>query len=166
MGKLVGREALLVHLRGQARSGGRHVAPVADHHRREEVRVQVVDIFEDPVIEARPHRDIVEEARMLDEFAEPDPPCMGTDGKAELLGQQQHRDHLVGAGQTRPVELDEAQAASLHELLEHHRVVAMLSGGHRDRRDLAGDAGVAEDVVGARRLLDPPGVERGERLHV
>jgi hypothetical protein len=46
-------------------------------------------------------------------------------------------------------------ASALQQLLEHDAVVHVLARGDRDRGHGGADAGVAEDVVGARRLLDP-----------
>ena len=50
-------------------------------------------------------------------------------------------------------------APAWKQLLEDHAVLHVLAGGDAHGRDLAPDAGVAQDVVGAGRLLDPPGVE-------
>ena len=44
------------------------------------------------------------------------------------------------------------------------RFAHVLAGRDRDRRDAAGDRGVAEHVVGAGRLLDPGEVERRESV--
>ena len=53
-------------------------------------------------------------------------------------------------------------ASRLEELLEDHAVLHVLARRDADRRDLATDARVAEHIVGARRLLDPPRVVRAQ----
>ena len=53
----------------------------------------------------------------------------------------------------------------LEELLEHDPVVDVLAGRDPDRGDGPGDRGVAEDVVGAGRLLDPVRIERRQPAH-
>ena len=63
------------------------------------------------------------------------------------------------------VDLAHADRVGLEQLLEHDPVVDVLAGGHPDRRHGTGDRGVAEDVVRARRLLDPVRVELGEGGH-
>ena len=91
---------------------------------------------------------------------------MRAHGHTKLSRQQQHGEHLVEAAQPAGVELAEADRLRLEQLLEHHTVLAMLTGGHLDRSDAARDRGVAEDVVGACRLLDPVRLELGQALHV
>ncbi len=63
-----------------------------------------------------------------------------------------------------------SSASDLEELLEHDPVVDVLAAGDRHRGDGGADAGVADDVVGARRLLDPgqlswsQSIDPGDRL--
>ena len=90
---------------------------------------------------------------------------MRADGDPELGGQQQDRDDLVDATQPARVDLADAQGAGRQELLEHDPVVDVLAGRDPDGRHGAGDRRVAEDVVGAGRLLDPVRVERREPRH-
>ena len=67
-------------------------------------------------------------------------------------------------GDAARVDLADVDRLGLEELLEDDAVRDVLAGGDADRRDLAPDARVAEDVVGARRLFHPPRLELGERL--
>ncbi|SII02760.1 Uncharacterised protein [Mycobacteroides abscessus subsp. abscessus] len=52
----------------------------------------------------------------------------------------------------------------MEELFEHDPVVHGLTGGDLDGGDAAADLRMPEDLVGARGLLDPVGVEFGERV--
>ena len=52
----------------------------------------------------------------------------------------------------------------LEHLLEEDTVHPVFTGGDTDRRDGFADGSVSEDVVGARRLLDPQRLELGELL--
>src|ERR1017187_10400226 len=42
----------------------------------------------------------------------------------------------------------------------------MFAGRHANRCNVLADRGVAEDIIGTRRLLDPPGIEFRETVHV
>ena len=84
---------------------------------------------------------------------------------AELRREQQHREHLVDAAEPARVDLAVVDRLGLQQLLEHDAVRRVLTGRDADRRDRAPDRGVAEHVVGARRLLDPPQAERLEVPH-
>src|SRR2546427_4067985 len=75
------------------------------------------------------------------------------------------RSHLIDAAQPAAIDLAEADRARLHELLEDHAILALLSGRNADGRDSPGDRGVAEHVVRAGRLLDPPGIEPRQLAH-
>ena len=82
-----------------------------------------------------------------------------------MVGQQEHREHLVHAAQPARVDLAVVDRAGLQELLEDDAVRGVLAGRHADRCDRAPDRRVPEDVVGARRLLDPAEVERLQVPH-
>ena len=76
---------------------------------------------------------------------------------------QDHGEVLVDAAQPAAVDLAEADRLGLQQLLEDHAVGGVLAGRHADRRDRPGDRRVAQHVVRAGRLLDPPQVERRQR---
>ncbi|MNC52353.1 hypothetical protein D3C75_1016950 [compost metagenome] len=110
--------------------------------------------------------DVVEQRDVLHVLAQTDATAVGADRDVELGGHQQHDQHLIEPTQPGGVQLAEVQGAGLEHLLEHHPVVAVLTGGHADRCDTLADAGVAEDVVGAGRLFDPQRIECGQAAHV
>ena len=102
---------------------------------------------------------------MLDVLAEADAAGVRADGDA-VLGRHQHdREHLVHAADAAGVDLADVDRLRLEELLEDDAVLDDLPGRDPDRRDRLPDPRVTEDVVGARRLLDPPGVELREHAH-
>src|SRR5689334_13516318 len=89
-----------------------------------------------------------------------------THGNAELRRHQHYREHFVHAAEATAVDLTKSNRLRLHQLLEDHAILALLAGRDADRRDGFGDPRVAQHVVGARRLLDPPWIEPRELAHV
>lgn len=135
-----------------------------DHHRVEEVVVQMIDVFDDPVVGGAGERHEVEHRQVLDQFAQADPAGVRADGHAELGREKQDGEVLVDAGDTGGVDLQDVDGAGLEELLEDDTVLDVLAGGDLDGGDRLADGGVTEDVVGTGRLLDPVGLELGEGL--
>ena len=90
---------------------------------------------------------------------------MRTHRHPELRREQKDRDVLVHPTDSAGVDLHHVDRVRLQQLLEHHRVLHMLPGGHLDRCDGATHRGVAEHVVGRGRLLDPVRVVRAQLLH-
>src|SRR5207245_9933765 len=66
---------------------------------------------------------------------------------------------------TAAIDLAEIHSSGLQKLLEHPTVMAMLAGRDSDRRHRLSDGGVAENIIGTRRLLDPNGIESGKFSH-
>src|SRR6266550_3081355 len=124
---------LRMHREAPARALWRDITAVANDNRVEEVLVEVLDVLEDAVLERPADPDVVEQRDVLHVLA---------------------KAHLAGVWTDRHAEL-----RRLEELLEDHAVLAMLARGHLDRRDGSCDGGVAEHVIGARRLLDPVRLE-------
>ena len=91
---------------------------------------------------------------------------MRADRHPKLGGQQEHGQDLVQATEPAGVHLAVANRLGLEELFEDHAVLAVLARRDLDRGNGAGDGGVAEHIVWARRLLDPVGPELGEALDV
>ncbi|GAA4938390.1 hypothetical protein GCM10023238_00090 [Streptomyces heliomycini] len=137
---------------------------VADHHRVEEVVVQMVDVLDDPVLGGAGQGHVVEHRQVLDEFAQADPAGVRAHRDAVLGGEQQDGEVLGDAADPGGVDLDDVEGAGLEELLEDDPVLRVLAGGHLHRGDGAADGRVAEDVVGAGGLLDPVRVELREGL--
>src|SRR5256712_11738818 len=159
-------ERLHPHLDSVAGFHGRHVAPALDRDRIDEVLVEMIDVLEHAVLQRSGHRDVVDERDVLHVLAQPDASGMRADRYAELRGHQQHGEDLVYAAEAARVDLAEADGLRLEKLLEDHAVLAVLAGGHADRRDGLRDGGVAEHVVGARGLFHPVGIEPGPALGV
>src|SRR5690606_35886641 len=154
-----------VHLRPDAWPRGGHVATPLDADRVGEVLVQVVDELDGTILHRSGHGRIIEEGEVLDELAQADAAGVRADRDTELGRQQHVRDVLVRAGHARGVDLHDVDRAGLEELLEHDAVRDGLTGGDLDGRHAPADVGVAEDVVGGGRLLDPVGLELGESAH-
>ena len=129
--------------------------------------VQMIDVFEHATFERPRHADVIEQRNMLHVLAQADAARMRTHRHAELRGHQQHDEHFVQTAETATVDLTEIDRLRLQQLLEDHAILAMLAGRDADhRREAPADRGVAEDVVGARRLFDPPRIELRETAHV
>ncbi len=100
----------------------------------------------------------VEHREVLHELAQPHPAGVGADRHAELLGAIEVAPAMISFDARQAdsrVELALVDRLRLEELLEEHAVHAVLARGHPTGRHRAAHRGVPEDVVGARRLLDP-----------
>src|ERR1022692_3979508 len=104
---------------------------------------------------------------VLGVFAKAHAAGVRADGHAELRGKEQHRNDLVHTAQPARVDLAARDRLGLEQLLEHHAILAVLARGDADAEGGKGpgDRRVAEDVIGAGRLLDPQGAARRQRLH-
>src|SRR3546814_7220058 len=69
--ELVGVQAFRLHLDRVAGVERGHVAAVLQAHGVEEMLVQMVDILDDPVLQAARDADVVDQGQVLDVFAEP-----------------------------------------------------------------------------------------------
>ena len=127
--------------------------------------VQVIDPLDHAPVHGPGDSDVVEHREMLDNLAQPDTAGMRAHRDSEFGREQQVGDVLVDACHAACVDLHDVDRASLEELLEDHPVGDVLAGSDADRAHPPADRGGAEDVVRARRLLDPgrPGVR--ERAH-
>src|SRR5919198_4473583 len=142
-----------------ARRRRREVAAAGDPDRVDEVLVQVVDELAHAVIERGADRDEVEHRNVLRVLAKADAAGVRADRHAELRGEQDDREHLVHTAEAAAVKLACVDRAQLQQLLEDDAVLDVLAGHDADGRDGVSNALVAEHVVGARRLLDPPRVD-------
>src|SRR5690606_28377080 len=124
-----------------------------------EVLMQVVDVLDDAVLQRSAHAEVVEDREVLNVLAEPHAARVWTDRDTGLRCHQQYAEDLVHTAQPAGVDLTEADRVGLEKLLEDDAVLTVLAGGDPYRRDCPGDGRVAEDVIRAGGLLDPPGVE-------
>lgn len=77
---------------------------------------------------------------------------MWTHGLA-VLGRHQHdREIFVQPSQSARIDLHDVNRVGGEELLEHDTVLAMLTGRDTDGMHGLGDAAMAQNIVGARRL--------------
>src|SRR5215204_3030709 len=129
-GVLVAPERFGLHLDAVAGRFGHGVVAAAYDHRVDEVLVQVVYELDAPAFRRAAHRDVIEDREVLHILAEADAARVRADGHAELLGHEQHGQHLVDAAEAATVDLAEADGPGLQELLEHDAVVAVLARGH------------------------------------
>ena len=125
----------------------------------------MIGILGETILQRRADADVIDQRQVLNVFAQPHTTGMGTDRDPELRGQQLHGHHLVDTTEPTTVDLAHAQATRLHQLLESDPVLTRLTTSNLDRVDGAGNRGVAQDVIGAGRFLDEPGVELGQGFH-
>src|SRR5258708_11599978 len=152
-------------LRAVARSRRSEVPPTLHRDGVDEVFVQVVDEFARTVFQGSADRDVVEDRQVLDVLTESDAAGVRADGHTELRRQQQDGQHLVDATQPAAADLAEVDRLRLHQLLEHHAVLDVLAGRDAARLYRFADAAVAQHVVRAGRLLDPPRVDLGQHAY-
>src|SRR5437588_9774046 len=152
-------QTLGLHRDAVAGRRGRQVAAVTHHDGIHEVLVQVIHIFDHAILERGADGDVVEHREVLYVLAQPDTARMRTYRNPELGREQQHRQHLVHAAQPAAIDLTELDRLGLHQLLEDDAVLALLAGRDADRGHRLGDRRVAQHVVRAGRLFDPPGIE-------
>src|SRR5262245_39701039 len=127
--------------------------------------VQVVYVFDNAVFKGSTDADVVNYCQVLDIFAEADTAGMGANGDAEFGGQEHNGQDFVDPTEAAAINLAEADGFGLHQLLKHNTVLAMFAGSNADGGNGAGNAGVAEDVVGAGRFFNPPGAKLGQVGH-
>ena len=140
----------------------REVAAAADDDGILEVLVQVIDVFDHASFHRPGHGDVVEHRQMLHVLAQADAAGVRTHRDAELRREQDHGEVLVHAAEAAAVDLTEVDGARLQQLLEHDAVRAVLARGDADAQlaHRLRDRRMPQHVVRARRLLDPPGIER------
>ena len=97
-------------LRAVPRLRRHHVARVTDHHRVDEMLVEVVDILDHPALERAGNADVVDDREVLHELAQPDAAGVGADRHAELRRHQQDRQHLVHAAEPACVDLADTRS--------------------------------------------------------
>src|SRR3954447_3511578 len=91
----------------------------------------------------------------------PTPPACGQT-RTPNLAASRRIDILVHSADPGGVDLQDVEGAGAKHLLEDDAVGDVLTGRDEHRGDTSTDRGVAEDIVGAGRLLDPVRVELGE----
>ena len=102
---------------------------------------------------------------MPHELAQPDATRMRADPNPELRREQENRDVLVHPADPGGVDSAGCQGAGGEHLLEDDAIGDVLTGRNEHRGDRSADRGVAQDVIGAGRLLDPVRVEQTTQLH-
>ena len=93
---------------------------------------------------------------MLDVLAEADAARVGATGTPNFAASRRIEIDLVDAAHAARVELADVDRLGLEELLEDDAVLECSPVATRIGAISRADARVAEHVVGARRLLDPP----------
>ena len=94
--------------------------------------VQMIDILRNPIVERCAYGDIVEERKMLNVLAQPDPAGMGTDRHTEFRRHENHGEHFVDPSQPTTVDLTEADRVRLQKLFEDDAILAGFAGGDTD----------------------------------
>ena len=150
-----------------ARTRGRHVTASPDDDGILEVLVQVIDVFDHPSFHRSGHGDVVEHRQMLHVLAQADAAGVRAHRHAELGGQQDDSQIFVHAAEAAAVNLAEIDRARLQQLLEDDAIRAVLAGGDADAQlaHRLRNPRMPQHIVRARRLLDPPWLERRELAH-
>jgi hypothetical protein len=157
---------LRLHLNTVSRLGGSGVVTVLDDTRVEEVFVQVVDVLEHT--ELTTDDNVIDGAQVLCVLGKTDTTRVRNDRYTELLRDEENGKDLVDTSHAASIDLADINGTLLQELLEDDTVLAHLTSSDTNavRLECLADSLVAEDIVGAGRLLDEPGLELGELLHV
>jgi hypothetical protein len=154
------------HLGAGARAGRRQV-PAVDHlDRVDEMLVKVVHELDPAAFSAAAEGDVVKHGQVLDYLAQPDAPRMRADGHTEFGRQQEDGQVFVDARNATGVNLAHADRITGQHLLENDPVGHMLPCRHQYWCDGPGNRGVAQNVVGAGRFLDPVQAKRGKAPYV
>jgi hypothetical protein len=74
---------------------------------------------------------------------------------------------FIHAAQPTRIDLAKVDRAGLHQLLEHHAVLAVLArrDTNTERLQRTTNGRMAKHIIGRGRFLDPPWLELGERAH-
>src|SRR5947209_3921469 len=102
-----------IHFTTIARSGRRHIVSIANDHWIAKVLVQVIDIFDDTVLQRGTDRDVIEDRDMLHIFAETNAARMWTHRHAKFRGHQQNSQHLVDSTHAASINLAKADSIGL-----------------------------------------------------
>src|SRR6187401_272846 len=127
--------------------------------------MEMIDPLHDAILERGAHGDVVEHREVLDVLAETDAAGVRTDRYPELRRKEENGESFVHSTDPAGVQLAYVDGVGLEQLLEDDAVLNVFTRCDAYRRDLTTDACVAEDVVRARRLLDPPRVVAAENAH-
>src|SRR5215510_7516436 len=117
--------------------------------------MQMIDVFEDPVLKRTARADIIENCEMLHILAQSNPTRVWANGDTKFGGHQDDCQRFIDAPQAATVDLTEADRLCLEKLLENDPVMTMLSGRHSYRGNGFGDRSMTQDIVRTRRLFDP-----------
>jgi hypothetical protein len=127
--------------------------------------VQVIDPFDNPVLERAANRDIVEKRQVLHVLAETDSARVRAHWNPELRSEKKDRDRLVHASDSAGIELADIDRLRLKQLLEDDAVLNVLACCNTNRLYLTPDSRMTENIVRARRLLYPPRVVTSKDPH-
>ena len=94
--------------------------------------MEMVHKFSDTVFQRRRHAEIVEDRQVLDAFAEADATSMGADRDFELGSHEKYGEVFIDPGQATAINLTHVDGPCLHQLLEHHAIVAVFARGDAD----------------------------------
>src|SRR5438128_11048791 len=92
----------------------------------------------------------------------PTPPACGQTGTPNFAASSRLARFSFTPATPAGVDLHDVDRLGLEQLLEHDTVGDMLTRRDPDRVHRSADGCRAEDVIGARRLLDPGGFKRGK----
>src|SRR5680860_51462 len=103
---------------------------------------------------------------MLYILAKPHSTGMRTYGNIEFGSHQQNRQYLVHTPYAAAIDLADSDGTGLHQLFEHHAILTMLPRGDMYRGNGLGNFGMPKNIIGTRRLLDPPWIEFRQLFHI
>lgn len=150
-----------------ARGLGGHVVAVLADDGVHKVLVQVVHPLQHAVIALGADVDVVDQRQVLHVLAQTHTTGVRAHALAILGGHEVHRHDLIHTRQTAAIDLHKVDSVAHDELLEDDAVLAVLASGHADTIGLQCLAHrlVAQDIIGAGGLLDPPRLEGRQVLH-
>src|SRR6266545_2586415 len=106
-------ERILLHFDAIARSQRRHVTVALHQHGVDEVVVQMIYIFQHPILQRAADSYVVEDGKVLDILAQAHSTCMRTNRNAKLRRHQQYGKHFINSSKATAVYLAEVDRASL-----------------------------------------------------
>ena len=138
----MGYKGLRAYFSAISRLLRKQVMPVDNAYRINEMFMQVIHKFSDAVFQRRRHAQVVEDCQVLDAFAKTDATSMGAYRDIELGSHEEYGKIFIDPGQAAAINLTHVDGPCLHQLLEHHSIVAVFTRGDADGH-LPADASVS-----------------------
>src|SRR5207244_3722122 len=105
------------------------VVPIDNAYRISEMFMQVIHKLSDTVFQRRRHAQIVEDCQVLNAFAfaKTDAASMGADRDIEFGSHEEYGKVFIDTRQAAAINLAHVDSPCLHQLFEHHAIVAVFT---------------------------------------